>query len=112
MSLARDLASIVFVLAFLFAALWMLRRSGSGLLGAAARGSLLKDRLKNPLKNSPRQLEKLERITLTPQHTLHLVRFVGREFLVSTHPHGCSVLAEGPTVSKDVRDDERKGANA
>jgi len=34
----------------------------------------------------------LERLALTPQHTLHLVRIQGREVLVATHPQGCSVV--------------------
>jgi hypothetical protein len=35
----------------------------------------------------------MERLALTPQHTLHLVRINGREVLVATHPQGCSVVA-------------------
>lgn len=41
-------------------------------------------------------LERLERLTLTPQHTLHLVRLGDREILVATHPHGCSLLDRAP----------------
>jgi hypothetical protein len=34
----------------------------------------------------------VERLALTPQHTLHIVRINGREVLVATHPQGCSVV--------------------
>src|SRR5262245_19430131 len=40
-------------------------------------------------------MQSLERISLTPQHSLHLVRVAGRVLLVAVSPGGCSVL-EGP----------------
>jgi flagellar biogenesis protein FliO len=41
-----------------------------------------------------RSIETLQRIALTPQHSLHLVRIHGRELLVATHPQGCALLLE------------------
>ncbi len=34
----------------------------------------------------------VERLALTPQHTLHIVRINGSEVLLATHPQGCSVI--------------------
>ena len=41
-----------------------------------------------------RSLESVERLALTPQHSLHLVRIGGREVVVATHPQGCALLTE------------------
>jgi len=77
---ARDLLSVVAVLALLGAALWVLRRG----VGARLPGAFSKSR----------SIETVQRIALTPQHSLHLVRIHGRELLVATHPQGCALLLE------------------
>jgi hypothetical protein len=43
----------------------------------------------------------VERLALTPQHTLHVVRINGRELVVATHPQGCSVVT--PVVASAER---------
>ncbi len=77
----RQALSVLLVFALLGLALWKLRRPGvafhPGWRGRAA---------------SARSLETIERLALTPQHMLHLVRLQGREVIVATHPHGCAVL--------------------
>lgn len=47
-----------------------------------------------PSPNTPRALEAAERVALTPQHAIHLVRFDGRSLIVATHPQGCSLLLD------------------
>lgn len=48
-----------------------------------------------------RQLQSIERLPLTPNHSLHLVKFGDRRLLVAVHPHGCSVIdAEAPVQAK------------
>lgn len=42
-------------------------------------------------------LASLERIALTPQHALHLVRAAGRELVLVTHPQGCTIVSETRT---------------
>ncbi len=42
-----------------------------------------------------RHLQSIERLPLTPQHSLHLVEAEGRRLLVAVHPAGCSVLEAG-----------------
>ena len=39
-----------------------------------------------------RALETIERLALTPQHTLYVLRLRDRELLVVTHPQGCTLL--------------------
>jgi flagellar biogenesis protein FliO len=77
MELWRESAALVTVFGLLGAALWALRRRTGG-LGAGVSKSLTA----------------VERIALTPQHTLHLIRISQRELLVATHPHGCTLLIE------------------
>ena len=40
----------------------------------------------------PKRLQALERVALTPQHSLHLVRVDDRVVVVASAPGGCSVL--------------------
>lgn len=39
-----------------------------------------------------RHLQAVERLPLSPQHTLHLIRLAGRALLVSSSPSGCALL--------------------
>jgi flagellar biogenesis protein FliO len=84
MDMARPVTAVVFVLALLGAVLWAVRRAARSLPRP------LSSRWRIPART--RKLEAIERVALTPQHALHLVRFGDRELVVSTHPQGCSVL--------------------
>lgn len=44
---------------------------------------------------SERRLQSIERLPLTAQHSLHLVRVAGRVILIAVSPGGCSVLEGG-----------------
>jgi flagellar biogenesis protein FliO len=83
MDVLRQVFSVLLVFSLLGAVLWLLRRSGrisfQGLARMRAQGNT-------------RSMIAVERLTLTPQHTLHLVCIHGREVLVATHPQGCSVI--------------------
>ncbi len=84
MEVVRQISAVLAVFALLGLALWALRRGGSvrfGALRTQARG---------------RSLESIERLALTPQHSLHLVKIHGREVVVATHPQGCALLTENP----------------
>ena len=82
-STLRQVFSVLLVLSLLSFALWKLRRPSSpaGWLWRKPVGV-------------PRALETVERLALTPQHALHLVRVHGGELLVATHPQGCTLLSE------------------
>ena len=79
----RQVFSVLLVFALLGLALWKLRRRGPP-LGALWR---------KPVAGG-RALEAVERLALTPQHAVHLVRVNGRELVVATHPQGCTLLGE------------------
>ena len=83
----RQALSVLLVFVLLGFALWKLRQPGSNT---------------RPLWRLPwrrdgaelRTLESVERLVLTPQHALHLVRVHGREVVVATHPQGCTLISE------------------
>jgi hypothetical protein len=77
------MAAVAGVLGLLGATLWWLRSRGLVALGPRGGGRV-------------RQLEAVERLALSPQHTLHVVRYGGRRLLVAASPAGCAVLEAGP----------------
>jgi flagellar biogenesis protein FliO len=83
MDVLRQALSVLLVFSLLGAMLWVLRRSGKlsfrGLAKARALGNT-------------RSMIAVERLALTPQHTLHIVRINGSEVLLATYPQGCSVV--------------------
>jgi flagellar biosynthetic protein FliO len=83
MDLLQQIAMAGVVLLILGGALWMLKRKGM------ARFAAVNFRVKGQ-----RRLEIVERLPLTPQHTLCLVRVGDRTVLIGTAPSNCSVLHE------------------
>jgi flagellar biogenesis protein FliO len=83
MDVLRQVFSILLVFSLLGGALWALRRGGNirfrGLAGKRVRGNT-------------KSMVAVERLSLTPQHTLHVIRIYGQEVVVATHPQGCSVV--------------------
>jgi flagellar biogenesis protein FliO len=75
----REAAALATVFGLLGAAVWTLRRRAGGLRAGVSKS-----------------LTAVERVALTPQHTLHLIRISRRELLVATHPQGCTVLMDQP----------------
>ncbi len=80
METLRPVLAIAFVLALLGAALWALRREAGPL------------RIPRSGKQPGRGFKVVERIPLTPQHSLHVVRAGAEEWILATHPQGCSVI--------------------
>ena len=77
----QQAAAVLLVLVLLGAALYALR--GRGLQMVLTRRAS---------GGNQRLLESLERLPLTPQHSLHLVRVEDRTVLVAVSPSGCSIL--------------------
>jgi flagellar biogenesis protein FliO len=75
----RQIAAVATVLVLLAATLWWLRRRGFAGMPLARR----------PVR---RRLERLERLPLSPHHTLHLVRLGDAALLVASSPAGCSLI--------------------
>ncbi len=83
MDVLRQAGSVLLVFSLLGALLWALRRGGKiSFQGLAWKRAL----------GSTRTMVVVERLSLTPNHMLHIVRIDGRDLLVVTHPQGCSVL--------------------
>lgn len=77
----RQVLAVAAVLGLLLACLAWLRRRG--LAQGPERGSW---------QRRPRHLELVDRLSLTPQHSLHLVRLGERAILVGRSPSGLSLL--------------------
>ncbi len=77
--MADQILAVFAVLALLGGAMWWLRSRGLARFSPAGGGRV-------------RQMEILERLPLTPQHSLHLVRLANRTVLVGTSPAGCVML--------------------
>ena len=81
MDLGRELIGIAAVLVMLFGLLWILRRKG-WVTGIAASSS------------TERQIRLLERVSLTPAHSLHLVRAGNRTILLGAHASGVTLICD------------------
>jgi len=81
--LYRQFAGIVLVLGGLAALLWFARNRGFARLNLAVGGQ-------------DRVVKVIERVPLTPQHTLFVVSFAGRTVLLTSSPGSCQLIAELP----------------
>ena len=81
MDMLRQVLSVLAVLGLLGGTLWWLRTKGMAQFA-----------LKAPGGGRTRSLKVIERLALTPQHSLHLVRVADRMVLIASSPNGCSVL--------------------
>jgi flagellar biosynthetic protein FliO len=79
MEMIDQLAAVLVVLGLTAGAAWWLRRRG-----------VLQAALRRPAVG--KRLEGMERLTLGPQQTLHLVRMGQRALLVAATPSGCALL--------------------
>jgi flagellar biogenesis protein FliO len=83
MDYVGQVVAVAAVLGLLGAVLAWARRRGLG--GLARTG-----------RPGGRKLEALERLSLGPQHTLHLVRMGEQALVVACSPAGCAVLEKLP----------------
>ncbi|HZT30577.1 MAG TPA: flagellar biosynthetic protein FliO [Bryobacteraceae bacterium] len=79
MQVIQSLAAVFSVLLLLALALWWLRRRGLAQFGS-------------PGARTMHRLQLLERLSLTPQHSLLLVRVDGKTVLIALSPSGCCLL--------------------
>jgi flagellar biogenesis protein FliO len=91
MSMAEQMASVFGVLALLIATAVLLSKRGAAgfqfKVGGASR---------------TKELAVVERLPLTPQHSLHLVRLEGRLLLLGVSPAGCSLIQNDVSLSSSV----------
>jgi flagellar biogenesis protein FliO len=88
MDTLQPIAAVFLVLALLGATLFFLRKRGAATF-AMPRFS----------PRGERRMEVIERVALSPQHALHLVRIGGAELLIATAPASCALLTGD--VAKD-----------
>ncbi len=81
MEILQQAIPVCAVLALLAACLWFFKRKGMVHLRALPGFS-----------SKTRSLEVIERLQLTPQHSLCLVRINKRTMLIATAPAGCHLL--------------------
>jgi flagellar biogenesis protein FliO len=92
MDLARQLITVALVLGLLLLTLWILRRKGLTRFVPAVRG------------RNQRHVVLIERLPLSAQHAVHLLRVADRALLIGTGPSGCTLI-EG-FAWKDVKTGE------
>ena len=85
MEVVQQVLAIALVFGLLGLVVWKLRRGNVSLIAPLPWGRA---------RVAGRAVETLERVALTPQHAVHLVRVNGRELVVVTHPQGCSFLVQ------------------
>jgi hypothetical protein len=89
MDVLRQVFSVLLVFSLLGAVLWVLRRGKT----ISFRG-FGKRFIGKRTPSHTRSMVAVERMALTPNHVLHVVRFNGRDLLVATHPQGCTLVTE------------------
>jgi flagellar biogenesis protein FliO len=86
MEIFTQAAAIVGVLVLLAGTLWALQRRG---LAAFT------------MRPGPaRRMQVVERLPLTTQHALHLVRVDGKVLIVASAPGGCTLLVDRPEADR------------
>lgn len=80
MDLARQSLAITLVFALLWAALWFLKRRG-----------VIRNRAN---KSSRGVLEARAKLSLSAQHSIHLVRVGDRNLVLAVHPAGITLLCD------------------
>ena len=82
MEMIGQMTAVAGVLTLLLATLWWLRRRGFAQVSVIRR----------PRGLRRNRLERLERLALSPQHTLHLVRLGDTALVVAASPTGLSLI--------------------
>jgi flagellar biogenesis protein FliO len=91
MEAVQQMLAMCLVLGLLGGGLWWLRRKGFARFSTPVFGK------------SERKMQLLERLSLAPGHTLHLVQVEGRTLLVASSPGGCALLDAAPRGPEPVR---------
>jgi flagellar biogenesis protein FliO len=81
MDAIQPVLAVLFVLGLLGAGLYFLRAKGLARFNGKGFG-----------RQGAKQMQAIERLSLTPHHSLHLVSVGGRTLLVAVSPGGCTVV--------------------
>ena len=77
----QQVFAVLFVLVSLWGAVLFLRKKGLAVMNT-------------PLRKQARFVQQLDRMRLTPQHSIHLLCVEDRKLLIAVHPQGVTVLEE------------------
>ena len=77
---------VLFVMALMAGLLWLLRRKGVAQFPMVMRS----------MKNKSQVLQTVDRLALTPQHSLHAVRVANRIIIIGVSPAGMTTLEQVP----------------
>jgi len=89
----QQFLAIAFVLAALWGTVWFLRRKGAALTGMRLRS-----------RNQSVRIEQLDRLHLTPQHSIYLLNVDGRKIVLALHPQGVTQLSEPADSAAGLRE--------
>lgn len=96
MDAIQPMLAVLLVLGMLGGTLYWLRTKGLARFNGKGLGAFG--------RSGARQMQSIERLPLTPQHSLHLVSVGGRTLLVAVSPGACTVV-EGislPVSSENI----------
>ncbi len=96
MELIQQFAIVLAVLGLLCGSLWLLRQKGWARTG-----------LRRKREDGQPRLEIVDRLSLTPHHSLHLVRMADRTLLIGLSPSACSLLESSPVTPSPAGSQER-----
>jgi flagellar biogenesis protein FliO len=96
----QQAAAVLLVLVLLGATIYMLRAKGMTMMLRRGSGGA-----------GQKQLEAIDRLSLTPHHSLHLVKVEGRTVLIAVSPGGCA-LVDRPMVDHGLENPFSQGGNA
>lgn len=85
----QQMLGVVTVLALLAGTLWWLRRRGIASVVTLAR------------RGQSDIVQHVQRLPLSPTHSLHLIRVSGRAILLACSPSGCQLLESAPWSDYD-----------
>lgn len=85
--MVQQILAVFLVLGLLLSALWLLRRNGLATFNFVANSRLMKGR-----RSQEKRLRVLERVILTPQHSLHLVVLDNRLMVFTASSNGCTAI--------------------
>jgi flagellar biogenesis protein FliO len=91
MELLQQITAVAFVLLLAGAVAWTLRKGKGGLPTISW--------FRTGASRSSRELQLVERLPLTAQHCLHLVRVGQSTYLVATHPAGTALVSPAEPVT-------------
>ena len=89
MEILQQIAAIAFVFSLLGGALWWIRSRNVTAFG--------------PARPSLSRLQVIDRVRLTPHHSVHILKVGDRELTIAVHPSGCTLLADTRTAGEEKR---------